>query len=761
MVFRIKNFFLFCFFCLTSSCILVSFYIFVTYPKLPDVKSLDAYRPSTPLQIFDRNSNLITKIGVEKRIFISEEETPSLLVKAIISAEDENFFNHFGIDFVGIIRATIANISSGSIVQGASTITQQVARNFFLSNKKSFMRKINEILLAIKIDKTLAKSKIMNLYINQIYLGQRSFGFASASETYFGKKLNDLNLAEIAMLAGLPKAPSRNNPVNNFSKAKNRQIYVLKRLLKLNYIDPLDFEVAKSSPIIINNKIRNTKNIGSEHFTEHVRQLIYKIKGESAYKNGYKVFTTLSSDFQDFGYSALRDGLLKYSNDNKEIPYVIKNVLNIDFSDTNKLSEILEPFPVSDDLIPSIITKVDDNKIEFYSNKTDLIQVSKSLMLSENFNEKDMGTLSKGGVIYIRFTQKSISFIKFPKVQGALISIDPTNGEVLAMVGSFDYYLKQFNHVTQSNRQPGSSFKPFVYSAALEKGFSPSTLVNDAPIAVDQINTGEELWDPKNFSDDYVGLISMRSALVKSKNLVSIRIIQAIGAKYAQNYVQRFGFLKKNHPPYLTMALGAGTVSPMDLALGYSVFANKGFKIKPKYIKKIEDFKGRVIYTDSNSHLKKDRAITERNAFVMFNMLQDVIKVGTGKGAKKIGRIDLAGKTGTTNEQRDAWFSGFQPNLVSVVWVGFDTPKSLGTNQTGSSLALPIWINYMEKALKNYNEELIVAPNNIKAVAISSKNVITGKYENKIDYFFAENVPTETNREQSKDNLGDIYYEIY
>ena len=382
-------------------------------------------------------------------------------------------------------------------------------------------------------------------------------------------------------------------------------------------------------------------------------------------------------------------------------------------------------------------------------------------MLSENFTEKDMDALSNGGVVYIRFTEKSISFIKFPKVQGALVSIDPNNGEVLSMVGSFDYYLKQFNHVTQSNRQPGSSFKPFVYSAALEKGFSPSTLINDAPIAVDQINTGEEVWDPKNFRDDYVGLISMRDALVKSKNLVSIRIIQAIGAKYAQNYIQKFGFLKKNHPPYLTMALGAGTVSPMDLALGYSVFANKGFRIKPKYIKKIEDFKGNIIYSDSNSYFKKERVITERNAFVMFNMLQDVIKTGTGKGAKKIGRIDLAGKTGTTNEQRDAWFSGFQPNLVSVVWVGFDTPKSLGSNQTGSSLALPIWTNFMEKALENYNEELIVAPNDIKAVAISTKNLITGKTENKIDYFFAENVPIKTNHEKLIDSPEDIYYEIY
>ncbi len=761
MFFRIKNFFLFCFFCVTSGCILVSFYIFITYPKLPDVRSLDFYRPSTPLQIFDRNGSLITKIGVEKRIFISEEETPPLLVSAIISAEDENFFNHFGIDLLGIIRAAIANISSGSIVQGASTITQQVARNFFLSNKKSYMRKINEILLAIKIDKTLTKSKIMNLYINQIYLGQRSFGFASASETYFGKKLSELNLAEIAMLAGLPKAPSRSNPVSNFSKAKNRQLYVLKRLLKLNHIDPLDFEIAKSSPIVINNNIGNNKTIGSEHFTEHVRQLIYKIKGESAYKKGYKVFTTLSSDFQDYGYIALRNGLLNYSNNDKEIPFVIKKISNIDFTDTNKLIEILDSFPVSDDLLPSIITKVDEDNIEFYSNKTDLIKVPKSLMLSEKFTEKDMSTISKGGVIYIRFTEKSISFIKFPKVQGALVSIDPNNGEVLSMVGSFDYYLKQFNHVTQSNRQPGSSFKPFVYSAALEKGFSPSTLINDAPIAVDQINTGEEIWDPKNFRDDYVGLISMRNALVKSKNLVSIRIIQAIGAKYAQNYIQKFGFLKRNHPPYLTMALGAGTVSPMDLALGYSVFANKGFRIKPKYIKKIEDFKGNVIYSDSNSYSKKKRVITERNAFVMFNMLQDVIKVGTGKGAKKIGRIDLAGKTGTTNEQRDAWFSGFQPNLVSVVWVGFDTPKSLGANQTGSSLALPIWINYMEKALENYSEELIVAPNNIKAVAISSKNAITGKIENKIDYFFAENVPIKTNDDESNESMEDLYYEIY
>jgi len=761
MFFRIKNFFLFCFFCVTSGCILVSFYIFITYPKLPDVRSLDFYRPSTPLQIFDRNGSLITKIGVEKRIFISEEETPPLLVSAIISAEDENFFNHFGIDLLGIIRAAIANISSGSIVQGASTITQQVARNFFLSNKKSYMRKINEILLAIKIDKTLTKSKIMNLYINQIYLGQRSFGFASASETYFGKKLSELNLAEIAMLAGLPKAPSRSNPVSNFSKAKNRQLYVLKRLLKLNHIDPLDFEIAKSSPIVINNNIGNNKTIGSEHFTEHVRQLIYKIKGESAYKKGYKVFTTLSSDFQDYGYIALRNGLLNYSNNDKEIPFVIKKISNIDFTDTNKLIEILDSFPVSDDLLPSIITRVDEDNIEFYSSKTDLIKVPKSLMLSEKFTEKDMSTISKGGVIYIRFTEKSISFIKFPKVQGALVSIDPNNGEVLSMVGSFDYYLKQFNHVTQSNRQPGSSFKPFVYSAALEKGFSPSTLINDAPIAVDQINTGEEIWDPKNFRDDYVGLISMRNALVKSKNLVSIRIIQAIGAKYAQNYIQKFGFLKRNHPPYLTMALGAGTVSPMDLALGYSVFANKGFRIKPKYIKKIEDFKGNVIYSDSNSYSKKKRVITERNAFVMFNMLQDVIKVGTGKGAKKIGRIDLAGKTGTTNEQRDAWFSGFQPNLVSVVWVGFDTPKSLGANQTGSSLALPIWINYMEKALENYSEELIVAPNNIKAVAISSKNAITGKIENKIDYFFAENVPIKTNDDESNESMEDLYYEIY
>ncbi len=742
----------------------------VAYPRLPSLESLTSYQPKIPLKIYSRDGELIGEFGEERRSYVTIDQVPEALKQAIIAAEDDRFYTHRGIDFFGIGRAIIANFAAGSLRQGASTITQQVARNFFLSSEKTLIRKFKEALLAFKIEKSLSKDQILEIYINQIYLGQRAYGFAAAAQTYFGKKLNKLSLGEIAMLAGLPKAPSRYNPVANFNRAKQRQSYVLRRMQEQGIIDKLTVETEKNDPILIADQMTGYAT-RADHFVEIVRKEIVDAYQEKAYMRGFKVFTTLSVKHQNAAYKALREGLLKY--DERHVYRGIAGQSQLPpLVSTDTLNDLLQKYPGSDGIFPAVILKVRDNGAEVYAKKIGKVFINeKSLTYGkQNLLESKDGKiiLKEGSVIFLRkFSDAKWRVSQLPKVEGALVSIDTNSGGIRAMVGSFDYKRKKFNHATQAYRQPGSSFKPFIYSAALSRGFSPATIITDAPITIDPRDTGDIPWEPKNFDGKFNGPMRLRSALTNSKNLVSIRIIQAITPAYARKYITRFGIDAKRHPPYLTMALGAGTVTPQELAMGYAVFANGGYRIIPHFIERIEDSQGKVL-VEAKYPLAGEGGmpvIDPRNAFLMFNMMQDVIKGGTGRKALALGRIDLAGKTGTTNDQIDAWFAGFQKNLVAVTWMGYSTPKSLGARETGAVAALPIWMSYMGSALKNEPEELPIVPDGIKPIAINPK---TGLYDPSakrliIEYFLEENAPTEftPSPKISEPETGDIDDQIY
>ncbi len=743
----------------------------VAYPRLPAIDALTSYQPKIPLKIYSVEGALIGEFGEERRSYIEIEEVPEALKQAIIAAEDDRFYSHNGIDVLGIIRAMAANFAAGGIRQGASTITQQVARNFFLSREKTLVRKFKEALLAIKIEKTLSKNEILEIYINQIYLGQRAYGFAAASQTYFDKPLEKLSLGEIAMLAGLPKAPSRYNPVANFNKAKQRQKYVLRRLGEQGVIDSLTLEAEKKRPIIIADQAQSYIT-NADHFIEIIRKEIVLAYQEQAYRQGFKVFTTLSVKNQNAAYGALRTGLIAYDERNGYRGIAGKEKISGRVS-PKKLDELLQKYPGSGDIIPAIIIKINETSVAAYAKKVGKISMAKEAFIYGTVNLLDDSpanrAIEEGAVIFVqKYKEKNWKITQIPEVEGALISIDANTGGIRAMVGGFDYKKRKFNHATQAYRQPGSSFKPFIYSAALSRGFSPATIITDAPITIDPRETGDIPWEPKNYDGKFNGPMRLRTALTKSKNLVSVRIIQAITPKYARDYLTRFGIDPKRHPPYLTMALGAGTVTPQELAMGYAVFANGGYRIIPHFIERIENSKGEVL-AKANYPKAGDGAmpvIDPRNAFLMFNMMQDVIRGGTGRKALALGRIDLAGKTGTTNDQMDAWFAGFQKNLVAVTWMGYDIPKSLGQRETGAVAALPIWMSYMGEALKGEPEELPVVPDGIKPVAIDP---LTGLHDKKaarlmIEYFLEENtpeLPTKAPETQSEENISDIENEVY
>ncbi len=682
--------------------------VVITYPRLPSLDVLTDYRPKMPLRVYSADNVLIGEFGEERRSFTRIQDVPQHMKQALLAAEDERFYQHGGIDYLGVLRAAVGNIVSGRAHSGASTITMQVAKNFFLSSERTFTRKFNEALLAFKIEHTLSKDQILELYINQIYLGQRAYGFSAAAQAYYGKPLANLSVAEMAMLAGLPKAPSSYNPVVNPERARLRQLYVLRRMHELRFINSDEYEQAKAEPMVLA-KPTLEASLPAQYMAEMVRQAMYGRYKEAAYTEGYRVYTTLDSKHQQWAFDSLRAGLIDY--DRRQAyrgPEAFTDLSAIAPEELEEaLDESLAAIRDSGNMQPAIVLAASPSRVRVYlrgGKKVDITGGGLSFARSALSERVTPAQRLRPGA-HVRVVQDAKGgwqITQMPEVEGGFVSMDPRTGAIRSLVGGFDFNRSPFNHVTQAIRQPGSTFKPFVYSAALDRGFTPSTMINDAPITVDPQTIGGQSWDPKNDDGRYAGMITMRRALALSKNLVSIRILMSIGTDFGQQYVQRFGFDGKNIPAYLTMALGAGTATPMQIAEGYSVFANGGFRTRAYFIDRIEDAGGRVLARTLPAIAGQNapQAIDPRNAFIISNMMRDVVRYGTANRAMALGRNDISGKTGTTNDFRDAWFAGFNPNLVAVTWVGFDQPRSLGRYGYGGTAALPIWVNYMSNALK-------------------------------------------------------------
>ncbi len=727
--------------------ILLGLAVILAYPTLPSLEALTDYRPKIPLRVYSAEGVLLGEFGEERRALVQISEVPDTMKKAILAAEDDRFYQHGGVDYMGVLRAAISNFTSGGAKQGASTITMQVARNFFLSKEKTLKRKFNEVLLAFKIEHNLSKDEILQLYFNQIYLGQRAYGFAAAAQVYFGKTLDQLTIAETAMLAGLPKAPSAYNPVVNPKRAKLRQQYVLRRMHELHFIDDEQYQLALQQPIVAKHGNQEF-GVKSDYVAEMVRQAVYDRYLDATYTQGFKVYTTIRQQDQLAAYQAVRKGVLEY--DRRHGYRGPEGFVDLNNGNSEEqLEEALQDVSDSDDLIPAVVLAASPKLVRAYCKGGEIAEVSGEAL---RFAQRALGNkvalnqrIIPGSIIRLQKDEKGVWQIgQLPQVEAAFVSGDPRSGAIHALVGGFDFNRSQFNHVTQAWRQPGSSFKPFIYSAALEKGFTPATLINDAPLMFDAEQTGSEPWQPKNFDGEYDGPMRMRQALTKSKNLVSIRILQSITPQYAQDYITKFGFEADKHPPYLTMALGAGMVTPLQMLGGYSVFANGGFRVAPYFIQRIEDARGNVLSrtTPVIAGEGAEQVIDVRNAFTMVSMMQDVVRRGTATRAMQLGRDDLAGKTGTTSDSMDAWFCGFQPTVVGIAWMGFDQPRSLGDKETGGGASLPIWISYMEKVLKDVPQAVYSMPENMVAARINESGM---RDENGplTEYFYQENVPPE------------------
>ena len=684
---------------------LASIALAVAYPNLPEISGLSDYRPKLPMRVFAADGVLLGEFGEERRNFLPISRIPKVMRDAVLAIEDARFYDHGGVDYKGILRAVRANLGEAR-GQGASTITMQVARNFYLSSERTYTRKIYEVLLTLKIESQLTKDEILELYMNQIYLGQRAYGFASAAEIYFGKPLADISLAEAAMLAGLPKAPSTFNPIANPKRATERQQHIIDRMLVNGFITADQHAVAKTQTL----KYRTLSEVppNAEYVAETARQLIFSQYGEDTYTRGLNVYLTLTSTEQYAAYRALRKGIMDYERRQvyrgpeayADLP---ANPKDLDA----RIAEILQEHPDNDELKAAVTLEANPKKLVAVLESGESITVT-----GEGLRPAASGLAAKanpkvqirpGAVIrLIKNAKGDWGITQLPEVEGAFVALDPQTGAVRAMVGGFDYSKSKFNHVTQAWRQPGSSFKPFIYSAALEKGFTPATVINDAPLFFDAEATGSQPWEPKNYDGNFDGPMSMRRGLAKSKNMISIRILQAISPGFAQDWVTRFGFEADKHPAFLTMALGAGSVSPLQMATAYGVFANGGYRVNPVLISRITDSKGRVLNESVPVVLDEtSRAINARNAFIMSSLLQEVTRSGTAGGTQtKLKRTDVYGKTGTTNDSLDTWFAGWQRNVVAVVWMGYDNPRKLGDRETGGSMSLPVWIDYMGVALK-------------------------------------------------------------
>ncbi|MBP9906851.1 MAG: penicillin-binding protein 1A [Rhodoferax sp.] len=689
-----------------SVLLLVAIAMAMAFPNLPDVSDLSDYRPKLPLRVYSAEGVLIGEFGEERRHLTPINDIPKVMRDAVLAIEDARFYEHGGVDYKGIARAALANL--GRIKsQGASTITMQLARNVYLSSEKTYTRKIYEILLTFKLEHLLTKDQILEIYMNQIFLGNRAYGFAAASEAYFGKPLKNVSIAEAAMLAGLPKAPSAYNPINNPKRARSRQLYIIERMVDNGFITPEQAEIAKKEPLAVKTSTDHS-DVHAEYVAETVRQLIFAQYGAETYTRGLNVHTTLRAADQLAAYQALRRGIMNYERRQVYRGPEKFVSLPVDAAQAEAvIDDTLLEHTDNGDVMAAVVLDANPKKIQAVRQNGDVIEITGDGLKPAQSGLSDKAAahirIRRGAVIRVVQTPKSTwEITQLPEVEGAFVALDPRNGGIAALVGGFDFEKNKFNHVTQAWRQPGSSFKPFIYSAALENGVTPSTIINDAPLFFSAGVTGGQAWEPKNYDGKFEGPMSMRRGLAKSKNMISIRILQTVGAQNAQDWVSRFGFDADKHPAYLTMALGAGSVTPMQQATAYAVFANGGFRVNPWLITKVTDQQGRVLAQTKAPVIDESiRVIDTRNAFIMSSLLQEVTRSGTAASAQgALKRPDLFGKTGTTNDSMDAWFAGYQPTLVAVTWIGYDTPKNLGSRETGGGLSLPVWIDFMAHALK-------------------------------------------------------------
>ena len=704
--------------------LLICMALALAWPNLPDLNAMTDYRPRVPLRVFTADHVLIGEFGEERRNVLRFNEIPDVMKSAVLAAEDDRFYQHGGIDWFGVARAGLTNLRNMSKTQGASTITMQVARNFYLSSEKTYSRKFYELLLTFKIESSLTKDQILVLYMNQIYLGHRAYGFAAASRTYFGKLLADVTPAEAALLAGIPKAPSRFNPIANRPRAEQRQVYVLDRMHKLGYLTDAEYDQARQQKIVLKSAEGTPAGgyaIHGEYVSELARQLLYNVYQDNVYSRGINIYTTVQSKDQEAAYRAVREGVLDYTRrapypgpeEQLDMPAGLESTPEAfdEFLDT-----VFEKYPDSADLRTGVVISASPTELKVARSAAEIITITDKKRLgtvarSLDSRAKPETRLKRGSVVYVHDVgDKDWEVINMPTVQAAFVALSPNDGAIRAMVGGFDFYRGNFNRATQAWRQPGSAIKPFIYAASLERGMTPSTQISDQPFTR---TTGTTVWSPKNYGNVYEPMLTMRQGLYKSKNMVTIRIMEAIGPQYAQDYLTRFGFDKSRHPAYLPMALGAGAVTPLQLTGAYAVFANGGYRVTPYLIDRVTDSTGAVIM-QSRPVIAGDasaRAIDPRTAYIMDDMLRGVATSGTAARAKvALKRYDIAGKTGTTNDSVDAWFAGYTPSLVATAWLGYDQPRSLGSRETGGGVSLPIWVQYMQAALNGVPEQPRRAP---------------------------------------------------
>jgi penicillin-binding protein 1A len=734
---------------ITAVCVAVGVLtLALLYPGIPNVESLRDYRPKVPLRVYSSDDQLIGEFGEERREVLKFAAVPVQMRNAILAAEDDRFYSHGGIDWAGVFRAMLANVWARGAKEGASTITMQVARNFFLSNEKTFARKISEAMLAVEIERHLSKDQILELYINQIYLGQRAYGFGAAAVAYYGRPLSQLSVAEMAMLAGLPKAPSKYNPVVNPHRAAQRQQYVLRRMHELRFIDAAQLAEAQRDPgHPVVTRIGNSFSSHADYVAEMARQYMVETYGDAAYVRGFRVITTLRRVDQETAWTAVRKGVLDY--DRRHGYRGPEGYAELEAGATDEdYEDALADREISDNLIPAVVLASDAKTLQAYlktgetvSLTGDGLRFARAALTAGGTGGK--ASLRRGALIRLTRTAKGDwAIAQLPNIEAALVSLDPQDGAIRALVGGFDFSTSKFNHVTQAWRQPGSSFKPFIYSAALEKHFSPATLMRDEITSFPTADNGEP-WEPHNYEPEYDGPIRLRVALAKSKNTVAVKLLQAISPAYAQDYIARFGFDARQHPAYLSMALGTGQATPLQMGVAYCVFANGGYRVRPYFIDRIVDQRGTVVsQARPVSAGTEAPAIDPRNAFVMTSMMKDVIRMGTAAKAMSLGRLDLAGKTGTTSDHVDAWFAGFQPTVVAVAWIGFDTPASMGANETGAQAALPMWMEYMGRVLQGLPEATQNPPEGLVSVMVdpNTGRPDPGSASHYAEWFYAENV---------------------
>jgi penicillin-binding protein 1A len=702
----------------------VGFVLVLTARNLPSIDSLADYRPKIPLRVYTADNVLIGEFGPEHRDFVPIAEMPAILKDALLAAEDDRFYSHGGISFVGMLRAVVADLH-GSLSQGGSTITMQVARNFFLTRDKTFSRKLNEIMLSYQIEDKLTKDQILELYMNQIYLGQRAYGFGTAARVYFGKTVKELTIAEAATLAGLPKAPSAYNPVVNPKRSKQRQQYILRRMRDLGYITSAQYEKAAQEVVHVRSSSSEFAT-HAEYVAEMVRQTMVAQYKDDAYTSGFNVYTTITKADQDAAYQAVRHQVMAYEQrhgyDGPEAAIELPK-------DTDEreeaIDEVLQKHPDSDELQAAVVLAASPKAVRAELASGDIVDIAGDGLhfaaAGLSARAKPQQRIRPGSVVRVVQDAKKRWWIsQLPHVSAAFVALDSHTGAYRALVGGFDFGLGEFNHVTSAWRQPGSSMKPFIYSASLEKGFSPSTIINDAPLVIPSTGPGGQIWEPKN-DDQFDGPLSLRTALVKSKNVIAVRVLRAIGVPYAREYVSRFGFDPNRQPANLTMALGTGSTTPLQLAGAYAVFANGGYRLSPYLINKVTDSRGKVIAQTTpqlpGSGHEGERVLDPRNAFIMDSLLHDVVRSGTGAAAgQRLHRADIAGKTGTTSDAVDGWFAGYGADVVAVAWMGYDDPKSLGGREFGATVALPIWIDFMQEALSGKPEAQRPIPNGVSMV---------------------------------------------